>query len=40
MEASQPITIRTLAADERAAVERFCLEELERLRLLRPLAAG
>ncbi len=29
MDASQPITIRTLAADERAAVERFFLEELD-----------
>ena len=33
MEASQPITIRTLAADGRAAVERFFLEELDDIAL-------
>ena len=33
MEASPPITIRTLAADERAAVERFFLEELDDIAL-------
>ena len=33
MEASPPITIRTLAAEERAAVERFFLEELDDIAL-------